>query len=96
MTEDELLTGLTDALTLAGWTWTHIRRSDGITMGNAGLPDIIAVKAGHPMLLWELKSQHGSITPDQMGWLLAAQDVRVQTAIVRPDGYDAALAVILG
>lgn len=33
MSEAELLAGLTDALTLAGWRWMHIRRSDGVTVG---------------------------------------------------------------
>lgn len=63
MTEDELLLGITEALTIAGWRWTHIRRSDGVTQGASGLPDIIAC---HPnrdeVLLWELKSKTGRIT----------------------------------
>ncbi len=55
MTEDELLAGITEALTFGGWRWTHILRSDGVTMGMAGLPDIIAVHAGREIVLaWEL------------------------------------------
>ncbi len=96
MTEDELLAGITDALTLAGWTWTHIRRSDGITMGNAGLPDIIAV---HPvrqtMLLWELKADRGRVTTDQLRWLIGGAASIVDARIVKPDEYDEALAIIL-
>lgn len=96
MTEDELLAGITEALTIAGWRWTHIRRSDGITMGNAGLPDIIAV---HPargdVLLWELKSSRGVVSHDQVAWLAASAERRVDARIVRPADYDEALAVIL-
>ena len=44
MNEDELLIGVTDALTLGGWLWTHVRRSDlAITQGSPGVPDLWAV-----------------------------------------------------
>jgi hypothetical protein len=96
MTEAELLQGITDALTIAGWRWTHIRRSDGITQGFAGLPDIIAA---HPMrtvlLAWELKATDGVVSVDQLGWLLAAQGPGVDARVVRPSQYDEALAVII-
>lgn len=97
MTEDELLQGVTDALTLAGWIWTHIRRSDGVTVGNAGLPDIIAV---HPtrgtVLAWELKSESGRESIDQVRWLagFALADT-IDSRVVRPSQYDTALAMIL-
>jgi hypothetical protein len=60
MTEDELLQGITQALTLAGWRWTHIINSRGVTMGDPGLPDIIAVHPNRPgrVLCWELKGQN--------------------------------------
>ncbi len=98
MTEDELLAGITDALTLAGWRWTHIRRSDRITQGFEGLPDIIAV---HPeraiVLAWELKTDLGVISTDQWGWLVALRDVAgVDARVVRPSDYDAALLTVFG
>lgn len=97
MTEDELMAGITEALGFGGWTWMHIRRSDGVTMGHEGFPDIIAA---HPrrnlVLAWELKSENGQATPAQLRWLLAlggmtGMDVRV----IRPRDYDTALHVIL-
>src|SRR5262252_4676813 len=60
VTEDELYTGITEALTIAGWRWYHVRRSDGVSEGTGarGLPDIIAV---HPyrshLIMWELKGE---------------------------------------
>lgn len=97
MTEDELLLGITEALTIAGWRWTHIRRSDGVTVGNAGLPDIIAV---HPdrdeVLAWELKSERGQLTPDQFGWIAGMNRRTIDARVIKPRDYDDALNVILG
>ena len=97
MTEDELLAGITEALTFGGWRWTHIRRSDGITVGMAGLPDIIAV---HPerglALTWELKSTNGRPTLEQYAWLHGFDRVEgIDARVIYPIDYDAALEVIL-
>ena len=96
MTEDELLSGITDALTLSGWTWTHILRSDGVTMGHAGLPDVLAGKGGI-VLAWELKTETGTPSHDQLRWLLAlgGHPINLDARIIRPSMYDAALRVIL-
>lgn len=72
MTEDELYAGITEALTLSGWRWMHIIRSDGRMTGNGavGWPDIAAV---HPtrchLILWELKGDGGHVTTDQWAWI---------------------------
>lgn len=96
MTEAELLAGITEALELAGWRWTHIRRSDGVTMGDSGLPDIIAT---HPhrdvVLAWELKGDRGTVTGDQAAWLANMRGRQVDARLVRPSDYDEALQVIL-
>lgn len=98
MTEDELLQGITEALAFGGWRWTHIRRSDGVTVGDPGLPDIIAA---HPdrihVLAWELKTTRGVVSRDQLAWLFALGRVGgdVDARIIRPADYDAALEVIL-
>jgi hypothetical protein len=100
MTEDELLAGVTDALTMAGWRWTHPRRSDlALMQGDPGLPDIIAV---HPtrgiFLAWELKGTGGRPSASQVEWIagLAAPRVRVDARILYPTDYDRALALIVG
>jgi hypothetical protein len=96
MTEDELLAGITEALTFGGWVWTHVIRSDGVTMGRAGLPDIIAAHADRPWLLaWELKSQRGAVSYDQLAWLFALKGPGIDVRVVRPEHYDRALDVIL-
>lgn len=98
MSEDELLTGLTDALTLAGWRWFHMRRSDAaIVQGSQGWPDLFAV---HPTrrlaLAMETKSDSGRLTPDQAAWLAMLDLVGIPAVMVRPDDYDRMLNVILG
>lgn len=97
MTEDELLIGITEALTISGWRWTHIRQSNGITVGMSGLPDVVAV---HPTrglaIAWELKSETGQPTPDQLGWLHGFRGAGVDARLVRPSDYDVALDFILG
>lgn len=98
MTEDELLLGITEALGFGGWRWMHIIRSDGVTMGHPGIPDIIAA---HPrrniVLAWELKADHGQVSHDQLAWLLALGGVSpcVDVRTIRPADYDTALSVIL-
>jgi hypothetical protein len=97
MSEAELLAGLTEALELCGWTWTHIRRSDGVTMGDSGLPDIIACNGPTPIVLaWELKSAFGQPSAEQLSWLLGFRVEGVDVRIIRPTDYDAALKVITG
>ena len=95
MTEAELLAGITDALTLAGFRWTHIRDSRGITVGNSGLPDIVAAKGGR-VLAWELKSQKGQPTYDQLAWLRELENGKVDARLIRPDQYDSLLKEIFG
>lgn len=71
MTEDQLLTAITEALTLYGWRWVHFRRSDKAQMmGHAGFPDICAARDGMTRYL-ELKSHQGQVSDDQHAWLKA-------------------------
>ena len=101
MTEDELLSGVTEAMTIAGWRWLHIRRSDrAITMGMRGFPDLIAVPPGvagwsERALAIELKSNEGRVTTDQAAWLVGLAQAGVTVAVVRPADYDRALRLIL-
>lgn len=68
MTEDQLLTAVTDALTLYHWKWVHFRRSDKAQMmGSAGFPDICAARKGRILFL-ELKSDRGKLSDAQWQW----------------------------
>jgi len=97
-TEDDLLAGVADALTLGRWDWTHARRSDLATlMGTPGVPDIIAVHERGTLLALELKSDHGSPTADQLRWITRlARAQAVDARVVYPDQYDALLVELVG
>lgn len=93
MTENELLTAVTDALTTFRWRWTHSRRSDkALTMGHPGVPDIIAVRRGR-LLLIELKTEKGQLTEDQWAWLLEAEPKTHERSwlVIRPRDLDDAI-----
>jgi hypothetical protein len=106
VTEDELFAGITGALELAGWRWMHIRRSDGVTVGDSGWVDIFAVhptRLDAPVLAWELKGTGGRPTGDQVAWVSALWTVGdrydpspIDARLVYPVDYDLALDLILG
>jgi VRR-NUC domain len=98
MTEDELLQAITEAATLTGWRWTHVRRSDlGILQGHQGFPDLVLARRGRVLFL-ELKAHDGRLAPNQVAWLDALSgagsgDIReVDVLVVRPSMLDDVLA----
>lgn len=94
--EDELLATVTEALTLCGWRWQHVRRSDlAIVQGTPGFPDVIAVR-GPMVLALELKREDGRPTGEQVAWLRALGAAGILAAIVRPSDLDDLLLVITG
>jgi hypothetical protein len=98
MTEDELLTGITDALTLSGWRWFHVRRSDlAVCQGNQGWPDVFAIHAPRRLsLVMELKAEDGRLSGDQAMWIHELNVAGVNAITIRPGDYDRILDVILG
>ena len=68
MTEDQLLTAITEAATLYGWRWHHVRRSDkALQQGHPGFPDLVLARKGR-VLFFELKSEKGQLTKAQAEW----------------------------
>ena len=98
MREEELLEGVTDALTVGGWRWTHARRSDlALLQGTPGVPDLFAVH--HELarfLALEIKAEHGSPTFDQTAWLVALSRAHVDARLVYPADYDALIVELVG
>ena len=96
MTEDELLTAITDAATYLGWRWFHIRRSDlARQMGHSGFPDLVLARKGR-VLFMELKSEKGGIAPDQHAWMdaLDSPERYVTAIIARPSQLDYVLRML--
>lgn len=80
MSEDELLATVRDMAATLGWRTYHThdsRRSEG------GWPDL--VMAGHGrLLIRELKSMTGIVTPEQDAWLAALVAADVDAGVWRP------------
>lgn len=94
MSEESLLLVITEALTLFGWRWSHVRRSDrALTMGHKGLPDVVAARKERnglaEVLFIELKSDKGQLSEDQWAWRLAIP--AYQYRLWGPVDLDAAL-----
>jgi hypothetical protein len=99
MTEDELLTGLVEALRLTGWRLMHLGGDQrGMYRGDPGWPDLFAISSDHKRALaWECKDDRGQLSEGQWWWLLALGSAvdRLDVRVVRPADYDAALRYIV-
>lgn len=99
MTEDELLTAITEAATYRGWRWHHVRRSDKAQqMGHSGFPDLVLARKGRVLFL-ELKREHGVVAPDQRAWLgelapAIGREDQVVALVVYPASLDNVLALL--
>ena len=96
--EDDLLRGITDALTVGGWRWHHVRRSDrAIQQGQGGWPDIFAL---HPergeTFVAELKAEHRRVEPLQADWLEVFGACGIPARVIRPAQYDATWRWLVG
>jgi hypothetical protein len=100
MTEDELLQGVTDALSAGGWYWHHVRRADrAVTMGTPGFPDVLAVHPDRRLLIAiECKAEGGRFRPGQWDWIRAFAQVgeRVDGRVVTPESYDDLIYELIG
>lgn len=88
MPEAELLANVIDAAERFGWEWHHSfdsRRSAG-----RGMPDLFlarkAAMIGQPseLLVVELKTERGQLSPEQSGWLDHFRWAGLEVAIWRP------------
>jgi len=85
-----------DLLNLFGWQWCHFRpaRTEHgwrtALSGHQGFPDYIAVKSSR-LLIFELKTEKGKVSPAQQEWLDALSNVGdkdVQVYLWRPSDLD--------
>lgn len=102
--ERDLMTNFMDAAGLLGWKVMHISDSRRMVnrggrveiVGDAdckGWPDVFLC---HPatgrVMAVEVKKETGKLTDDQVDWLEALDDCSVETFVLRPSGWDAAIA----
>jgi len=85
MTEKEFLQQVRDLAKLCGWLTYHTydsRRSP------EGFPDLVLVR-GNQIVFAELKSEKGSVRPEQRMWLDALEKVcNVEVYLWRPHNWD--------
>ena len=77
MSEEDLGSKVEKLLEMYGWRWCHfrparIKRGEGEQWrtpltGDKGLPDYVAVRGGR-LIMAELKSSTGKLSPDQQLW----------------------------
>lgn len=102
MTEDELLSAVIELATFAGYRCHHVRpawsRKGYRTplQGHAGFPDLCL--CGHKrLILVELKSDDGKVSPEQWLWIDALTLAGVEAYIWRPEDWeDGTIAKALG
>lgn len=94
--EQELLADVATRLTLGGWRWHHVRRSDRAEqMGDPGFPDIIAVHPGRGRLVVaELKAARGRYEAGQREWLAGFEGAVAETYTWRPSDLDKVVEVL--
>ena len=86
VSEKALQQAVIDLARLAGWICDHTLRSTGSA---AGSPDLCLVR-NDVLIVAELKSQSGRVTPAQAAWLQALAAVtHVEAAVWRPADWDA-------
>lgn len=77
-----------------GYLATAIRRSDRVTIGDVGLPDVIAVHEGTgAFFAIELKVGRRRATPEQLRWVAALDKRATLAAVVYPADWPALAAI---
>jgi len=99
--EKEFSQQIEDLLKLFGWHWCHFRPARTeygwrtALSGYQGFPDYIAV-SGKRLLILELKSEKGQVSPHQQEWLnlLAACGGNVECYLWRPSDLDTIVEIL--
>ena len=102
MTESELLAAVLELAAFAGFRCHHVRPAWSQRgyrtplQGDKGFPDLCL--CGHKrLLIVELKSEDGEVTPEQWLWIEALTLAGIEAYIWRPDDWaDGTIAKALG
>tara|TARA_Y100000310_G_scaffold64447_1_gene59963 strand:- start:198 stop:542 length:345 start_codon:yes stop_codon:yes gene_type:complete len=97
VTEDEWQQTLIDIAHTYGWRVAHFRKAmtlagNWITPVQAegkGFPDLVLAKTGHALVLIEVKSQKGRLSPAQQEWQKVLETIpEILYLVVRPSDYE--------
>lgn len=105
LTEAAFQEQVIDLARALGWHHLHVRRSIGrrdgkqawqTTTNIAGWPDIFAWHPRHGFAAIELKSQRGTVRPEQVEVLAQLEAAGARTMVARPSDVDAVVALLRG
>lgn len=93
-TEDEFLRQVLQLARLCGWRTAHFRPAmtksgrwvTAVQGDGKGFPDLICTRGGL-IFAAELKSETGTITPEQIEWVAALQAAKVPCFVWRPKDW---------
>lgn len=99
MTEADLQNRIVTEARLRGWKVAHFRPGrtrDGwrttVAYDGAGWPDLVLVR--DRLIVAELKSEKGRVTPEQRRWLSAIENAHVPAYVWRPSDWERIKAVL--
>ena len=91
MTERELQTAIIECARLLGWHVAHFRPAETskgwrtpVEADGAGFPDLVLAHARGGLLIRELKSAVGKVSPEQAVWLELFKRAGVDVGVWRP------------
>lgn len=98
MTEAQFQKRITDAATLYGWRWYHAPDNVPTARGKRqkivrGFPDLVLVR-GERLILAEVKTRTGKISPAQHEWLADLADTPVESYLWRPADWAEILSIL--
>ena len=101
VSEADLAKAVEDLLDIYGWKWCHYRpakTSKGwrtALSGHPGLLDYIATK-GSRLLIFELKSERGNLTPEQLSWWNVLILTKAEVYTWRPSDRESIEGILKG
>ena len=90
VSEEEFLQQVITAARLLNWLVYHTRDSRG---SEAGYPDLTMLRGGR-LLVMELKSETGKVTPEQQHWIEEWQKAGAYASVFRPTDIDVILEAL--
>ena len=93
LTEKEWMQQVVTLARLKGWLCYHTHDS---RRSEPGFPDLVLVKAGHPVIFAELKTEKGRVMPSQAMWLetLRAAVLPPNVHVWRPADWEMIVEVL--
>jgi len=90
MNEKQFAAQIRDLAIILNWRYYHTWNS---LHSASGYPDVTLVR-GSRLILAELKTDKGKVTPQQQGWLDALKETKAEVYLWRPADFDNILEIL--